>query len=205
MITSQVTRAALLLAIPAILAPSLAGAQELGWEAYGRDVQGTRYLPAREITRDNVRRLEPAWSYRTGEADAAFATEAETSFEATPLVVEGTMYIGTPLGRVIALDPATGAERWTYDPKIARDVDYGDFASRGVSTWLDPEAPADAMCRRRIFVATAQSQLIAIDARDGRPCTGFGRNGIVDLKRGLRIQPFEPAAYAMTTPPVSVK
>src|SRR5438876_147218 len=112
------------------------------------------------------------------------------------------MYLGTPLGRVIALDPATGRERWVFDPKIKRDVSYGDFASRGVSTWLDESAPA--VCRRRIFVATAQSQLFALDARDGRSCAGFGRNGMVDLKAGLRIPPFEPGAYSMTSPPVVV-
>ena len=200
----QITRTACLVVLSAGIAPGIAVAQEIGWDANGRDVQGTRYLPAREITRENVSRLEPAWTYRTGETDASFATEKETSFEVTPLVVDGTMYVGTPLGRVIALDPATGRERWVYDPKIARDVEYGDFASRGVSSWLDERAPADAVCRRRIFAATAQSQLIALDARDGRPCAGFGRDGMVDLTQGLRIPPFEPAAYSMTSPPVVV-
>jgi quinoprotein glucose dehydrogenase len=180
------------------------GAQEVAWTANGRDAQGTRYLPASEITRETVRRLEVAWTYRTGEAEPAFATRKPTAFEATPLVVDGTMFVGTPLGRVIALDPATGMERWIFDPKIARDVTYGDFASRGVSTWLDPAAPADAACRRRIFVATAQSQLFAIDARDGTPCTTFGRGGSVNLKEGLRIPPFEPQAYSITSPPVVV-
>src|SRR5690242_14015435 len=114
------------------------------------------------------------------------------------------MYLGTPLGRVIALDPATGRERWVFDPEIRRDVTYGDFASRGVSYWLDSAAPADAPCRQRIFVANAQSQLVAIDARSGRRCVGFGRDGIVDLTTGLRIPPFQPQAYSMTSPPVVV-
>ena len=179
-------------------------AQEVSWSANGRDIQGTRYSPAAEITRANVSKLEVAWTYRTGEAGPEFATKKPTAFEATPLVVDGTMYVGTPLGRVIALDPATGEERWVFDPKIARDVTYGDFASRGVSTWLDASATADAACRRRIFVATAQSQLIAIDARDGTPCPMFGRNGSVNLKEGLRIPPFEAQAYSMTSPPVVV-
>src|SRR5436190_3233237 len=179
-------------------------AQEIGWTANGRDVQGTRYLPASEIARETVGRLEVAWTYRTGEADPRFATRKPTAFEATPLVVDGTMFVGTPLGRVIALDPATGRERWVFDPKILRDVTYGDFASRGVSTWLDESAPAGAACRRRIFVATAQSQLFALDARDGRPCAGFGGNGLVDLKAGLRIPALEPGAYSMTSPPVVV-
>jgi quinoprotein glucose dehydrogenase len=201
---SQIVRRALLTTLSATAASYAASGQEIGWPANGRDVEGTRYLPAHEIARENVARLELAWTYRTGEADAAFATDEETSFEATPLVVDSMMYVGTPLGRVIALDPATGRERWVYDPKIARDVGYGDFASRGVSTWLDPDAPAGAPCRRRIFVATAQSQLVALDARDGEPCAAFGRGGMVDLTQGLRIPPFERAAYSMTSPPVVV-
>src|SRR3989442_900863 len=186
------------------IAPAALDAQEVDGRANGRDVQGTRYSPAAEITRKNVSRLELAWTYRTGETDAGFKTEKATAFEATPLVVDGTMYIGTPLGRVIALDPATGRERWVFDPKIKRDVSYGDFASRGVSTWLDESAPVGAACRRRVFVATAQSQLFALDGRDGHPCARFGRNGMVDLKAGLRIPPFEPGAYSMTSPPVVV-
>ena len=178
--------------------------QEIGWTANGRDPEGTRYLPASVITRENVSRLEVAWIYRTGEADSRFATRKPTAFEATPLVIEGTMYVGTPLGRVIALDAATGKERWTFDPDIARNITYGDFASRGVSAWLDPTAAADAACRRRIFVATAESQLYAIDARDGRACPGFGKQGMVDLKSGLRIAPFEPAAYSVTSPPLVI-
>ena len=177
---------------------------EVGWVANGGDAFGTRYLPAAEITRGNVSRLEVAWTYRTGEADPRFATKKAASFEATPLVVDGTMYVGTPLGRVIALDPATGRERWVFDPKIARDVTYGDFATRGVSTWLDESAQANTVCRRRIFVATAQSQLFALDAGDGQPCAGFGQAGMVDLKVGLRIPPFEPQAYSMTSPPTVV-
>src|SRR5438132_1956716 len=192
-----VTAAPVLLALLALQTP-------VDWPAYGHDPQGTRYSPAAAIDRGNVARLEPAWTYRTGETGAAFKTTKPTAFEATPLVVDGVMYVGTPLGRVIALDPATGRERWVLDPKIKRDVTYDDVASRGAATWGDEAAPTGTGCRRRIFVATAQSQLIALDARDGRPCAGFGRSGIVDLKAGLRIAPFEPGAYSMTSPPLVV-
>lgn len=190
--------------LPVLLLALLALQTPADWPAYGRDPQGTRYSPAAAIDRGNVARLAPAWTYRTGETGPAFKTAKPTAFEATPLVVDGVMYLGTPLGRVIALDPASGRERWVFDPKIKRDVTYGDFASRGVATWVDEAAPAGAACHRRVFVATAQSQLIALDARDGRPCAGFGHSGIVDLKAGLRIAPFEPAAYSMTSPPVVV-
>src|SRR3989440_245378 len=175
--------------------------QEVDWSANGRDAQGTRYSPASEITRTNVNRLAVAWTYRTGRTGPGVTTDKPTACEPTSLVVDATVAVGPPLGRAIALAPATGRERWVFDPKIRRDVMYGDFASRGLSTWLDASAPAAAVCRRRIFVATAQSQLIALDARDGRPCAGFGRAGVVDLKAGLRIAPFEPGAYSVTSPP----
>src|ERR1044072_5087068 len=116
-----------------VLTLTVVEAQEVSWGANGRDAQGTRYLPASDITREAVARLEVAWTYRTGEAGPEFATRTPAACEPPPLVVDGPIFVGTPLGRVIALDPATGRERWTFDPKIARDVTYGDFASRGVS------------------------------------------------------------------------
>src|SRR3989442_15672527 len=129
------------------LAPAALDAQEVDWSANGRDAQGTRYSPASQITRQNVSRLEVAWTYRTGETDPRFKTEKPTAFEATPLLVDGTMYLGTPLGRVIALDPATGRERWGFAPKNKRDVGDGDFPSRGGSPWPHEPPPAGAGCR----------------------------------------------------------
>ncbi|HEX2166780.1 MAG TPA: pyrroloquinoline quinone-dependent dehydrogenase [Longimicrobiales bacterium] len=188
----------------AVVATCPAAAQEVDWVANGGDVLGRRWSPAHLITRENVSQLEVAWTYRTGEMGPQFETSKEPSFEATPIVSDGTMFVGTPLGRVIALDAATGEELWVFDPGIHRDIRYGDFATRGVSLWIDDDAAPDAVCRRTIFVATAQSQLIALDARNGRPCAGFGRDGMVDLTEGLRIAPFEPAAYTITSPPLVV-
>jgi quinoprotein glucose dehydrogenase len=176
---------------------------EVGWPVYGADLHGTRYLPDPGIHPGNVHRMEPAWTYRTGEAEPRFATRRRASFQATPLLVDGALYLSTPLGRVIALDPATGAERWVFDPEIRRDVPYGDFANRGLATWVDPEAPAGAACRRTLYVANAQSQLVALDAETGSPCPGFGGGGWVDLRSGLRIPPFEDQAYSMTSPPLA--
>lgn len=196
------TRGCLITGLASTIFAATLVAQEVDWPAYGRDLQGTRYLPADQITRENVKQLAVAWTYRTGEMEPRFATTKQTSFEATPLVIDGIMYVGTPLGRVIALDAASGRERWIFDPKIRRDVTYGDFASRGVSAWLDPQARPGTTCQRRIFVATAQSQLYALDAGTGQPCSQFGSAGMIDLKRGLRIPPFETQAYSITSPPL---
>ena len=172
------------------------------WPAYGRDKGGSRFSPLTQISRDTVSRLAVAWQYRTGETEPRFATNNETSLEVTPIFVEGTLYLSTPIGRVIALDPVSGTERWVFDPRIDRTVDYGDFTNRGVAAWLDPAAPAGAPCRLRIFVAPIDGRLIALDGRDGRPCGAFGEGGTVALKRTLRVAPFEPAAYEVTSPPV---
>src|ERR1700751_4708221 len=83
------------------------------WTAYGHDALGSRFSPLTQINRDNVSRLAVAWTYRTGEMSAS--TRQPAKFEATPLVVDGTLYLSTPFGRVIALDPETGRERWTFD------------------------------------------------------------------------------------------
>jgi len=174
------------------------------WTAYGRDAFGSRYAPLSTISRENVARLTPAWTYRTGEADSAFATRRPTSFEATPLVVDGGMYFSTPLGRVVALDPETGRERWVFDARVDRAVRFGDFTNRGVSTWVDPAASAGDRCRRRIYVATIDARLVALGAQDGRPCAGFGDGGTVNLRRGLRNAPEETAEYEVTSPPAVV-
>src|SRR5256885_748038 len=164
-------------------APSLAqAAPRTGdWPAYGHDAGGTRYSPLAEITPGNVARLRVAWVYRTGDY-----LRDRSRFEAAPLVVDGTLYVSTPLGHVIALDPERGIERWRYDARVSLEGDYGDFANRGVATWLDQTRGTALPCRRRIFLATVDARLIALDARTGRPCGDFGAGGEVDLAGGLR-------------------
>jgi quinoprotein glucose dehydrogenase len=174
------------------------------WPSYGRDPGGSRHSPLTQIDRANVARLEVAWTFHTGEAGVTPRRGRPPALEATPLVVDGTMYLSTPLGRVIALDPATGRERWRYDPGVDSERGYGDFASRGVSYWRDARASASAACARRIFMATIDARLVALDAGSGRPCPDFGSEGIVDLRRGLRVPPFEFQAFEMTSPPAVV-
>ena len=137
----QTARFLLLLAcVPAPAAAQAAPAES--WPAYGPDPQGTRLSPLTDITPANVGQLGVARRYRTGEADVK--TGRPTSLEATPIVVDGTLYFNTPLGRVIALDPETGAERWVFDAKVDRNSRFGDWVARGVSTWLDQAAPTGA-------------------------------------------------------------
>ena len=97
-----------------------------------------------------------------------------SGFETTPILVDGRLYLTTPFNRVIALDPATGKQIWSYDPKIDQSLDYGDgLINRGVATWLDPSLAAGKVCKRRIFESTLDARLIALDAATGVPCPGL--------------------------------
>jgi len=172
------------------------------WPSYGNDPGGTRYSPLGQIDRANVMHLRVAWTYRTGEAAGA-PPYGHIAFEATPLMVDGTLFLSTPYNRVIALDPQTGAERWTYDPAVDRVRRLAIVTSRGVSTWLDPTAAPGQACRRRIFVATVDSRLIAVDAAGGKPCADFGRDGQVDLTQGIKVID-NACCYQVTSPPAVV-
>jgi quinoprotein glucose dehydrogenase len=173
------------------------------WSAYGHDQLGSRFSPLTRINRANVARLTRVWTYRTGEAGVQ--TQRPAKLEATPLMVDATLYLSTPFGRAIALDPATGQERWSYDAHPNRGGNWGDFANRGVSTWLDRAAPLGTPCRRRIFLPTVDARIIALDAGTGRPCRAFGDSGTVYLTRGLRNPPFEAEEYALTSPPAVIR
>jgi quinoprotein glucose dehydrogenase len=178
------------------------------WRAYGRDQLGSRWSPLAEITRENVGRLEAAWTYHTGETSAEFAGgRRQRSLEVTPLVADGRMFISTPLGRVMALDPETGRELWKFDPKVDRGIAFGDFTSRGVSYWTDRRqagSRARRSCVRRVIVATIDGRLIALDAERGTPCAAFGDGGTVNLRGSLRNKPFEAAEYEVTSPPAII-
>ncbi|HEX6575020.1 MAG TPA: pyrroloquinoline quinone-dependent dehydrogenase [Gemmatimonadaceae bacterium] len=173
------------------------------WIAYGRSAGGDRYSPASQITRDNVNSLVPAWTYRTGEND--IKTRRPAKLEVTPLMVDRTLYISTPLGKVAALDPITGKELWTFQADVDATTGWGDFANRGVSTWVDRTTPVTAHCHRRIFANTIDGRIFALDSRTGRKCTGFGTDGVIDLRRGLTNTPFEFAEYQLTSPPAVIR
>jgi quinoprotein glucose dehydrogenase len=174
------------------------------WASYGGDPGGARHSPLAQITRENVARLAVAWRFSTGEAAPAYTTGRATSFEATPLVVGGTMFLSTPLGRVFALDAATGRERWRYNASVVRAAKFGDFTNRGVSYWIDRTATRDAPCRAQVILATIDARLITLDAATGAPCQRFGDGGIVDLRVGLRTAPYEFEEYEVTSPPAVI-
>jgi quinoprotein glucose dehydrogenase len=152
------------------------------WTAYAHDSAGTKYSSAAQITRENVHNLQPAWTYRTGDFVIGDAMARD---ETTPLFVDNVLYASTPFGGVRAIDGDTGTEHWSFDSQLDLSSGYGDFTNRGVSTWLDPSSAVAAACHRRIFVATVDARLIALDAGTGVPCNDFGSRGVVVLNRDV--------------------
>ena len=175
---------------------SLAGAQE--WPFYGGDAGGTRYSSLQQINPRNVGRLKQVWTYHTREVtrgDRSTERHRIAPFESTPLVIDGVLYFTTPSSRVIALDAETGNEIWRFDPQAGLRGPHRFHQNRGVAYWQDSRGND-----RRILYGTFDGRLIALDARSGKPCRDFGKDGVVDLRDGLTgLQP--ETEYAVTSPP----
>src|SRR2546426_5400119 len=167
------------------------------WPAYGRDPGGSRYSPLKQIDRNNVNSLKAVWTFRTGASDVKGRSVNNAAFEATPILVDGTLYLSTPFNRVFALDPAKGTERWSYDPKVDLTKSYSEVTSRGVSSWTDSRTG-----KRRIYIGTIDARLIALDAATGEPCGDFGQDGQVDLTRDVRL--VDRGDYQVTSPPAVI-
>jgi quinoprotein glucose dehydrogenase len=156
-----------------------------GWGYWGGTSGGTRYSAAKQITPENVDDLEIAWRYSTGELQRrGEAAHANSSTQTTPILVDGNLIFCTPFNRMIALDPATGRERWVVDAQLQMDhqIPY-QYNCRGVSQWRDPQAAPGAVCATRIFMSTVDSRILAVDSRSGRRCPDFGTNGEIAVER----------------------
>jgi len=163
------------------LAATAAQGAEPGWPYYGGDAGGQRYSGAARITPANVSGLTAAWTYSTGDIVSKGEAMRRASFEATPILDEGRLFLCSPFDEVSALDPGTGREIWRFDPKIDPRVHYANsFVCRGVAWWHDP-AKKSGSCASRVFLATNDRRLIALDASTGRLCPDFGDNGTIRI------------------------
>jgi len=161
------------------------------WSAYGGTSNGLRFSDLKQITRDNVSNLQVAWTYHTGDLRAS-DDASEYTFEATPLKVNNSVYFCTPHNEIHALNPETGALKWKYQPKKEASYLQQHQTCRGVSYYdggqqaqADTGAASPAICRKRIFNASNDAKLIALDADTGKLCADFGNNGVVDLHANM--------------------
>ena len=172
------------------------------WVAYGGTQGAQRYSPLTQITPDNVGRLERAWVAHTRDLPEDMKDNSYGA-ETTPLKIGDTLYLCSAKNILIALDPATGDERWRYDPQVPDEWIPYTAACRGVAYYEVAGAEADAPCAHRIIEGTLDARLIAVDARTGRPCADFGTNGSVSILPGMG--PVVPGMVSITSPPVVVR
>jgi len=192
------------------------------WPAYGRTTSGERFAPFEQINKTNVKDLQVAWTYRTGDLAVDGA-----EYQVTPLKVDDTVYLCTPLSKVVAVDATTGKEKWRFDPqavvsestqgwKRCRGVGYADLdaldaasasadagaAPQGAAMAGTPSAPA--VCRKRIIETTIDARLLALDAETGALCEDFGDKGYVDLGIGIAPAPeaSDAGTYNVTSAPL---
>ena len=155
------------------------------WRAFGAEAANTKYSPLEQITADNFTDLEIAWRWKSLSAEVASRDETVRPgpFKTAPLMVGGLVYVSTALGQVAAIDAGNGALIWFYDPRtyerLERPANMG-WQHRGVSYWED-ERSDDA----RIFIATHDLLLVAMNARTGQLYSEFGSHGVVDLSTSL--------------------
>jgi quinoprotein glucose dehydrogenase len=156
------------------------------WANYGNDRGAMRYSPLTQITPANVTSLKVAWTYHMKPADATRVATSET----TPLVVGNVMYLGSPYGRIVALDATTGKELWVYKlPGNTRP------APRGMAYW-----PGDDKYAPELLFGTNDGKMMAIDVKTGKPAEGFGDHGVVNLKTPEIMRGYDKN-YALTSPP----
>lgn len=180
------------------------------WIAYGGDRGASKYSSLDQINRDNVKNLELAWSYRTGDGEGSRPDVDSYGLGTTPIrlpeEIGGALILCSAFDRLIALNAATGEEIWSFDPQVKRGVRGIQYKCRGVVQWHDVQADSAAICAWRIFMITVDQRLMAFDARTGNPCQDFGDGGTVDMVPHIDATPPAPDTAGVHTymPPVIV-
>ncbi len=203
-ITTRVTLAAMSVFVIALLAanysyeigtPSAAGTGTVNnanesWAHYGSSKSGTRFAAADQINLDNVDQLEIAWQTRT---------KVPGAFKGTPIQIDDGLYMCTGQNIIVSLDPDTGEERWRFDPKIKTAM-FGFWDTcRGITYYELPEDASSDVCPKRIFTATTDARMFAVDSVTGERCSDFGVDGEISLLPGMG--DVKPGFYFVTSPP----
>lgn len=152
------------------------------WHDYPGDNFGWKYSPLGQINKDNVRNLRVAWRWKTADREIQLSDPLlrASRYEDTPLMVAGTVYTVTPLNMVAALDPATGQQKWLFDPHSYKEPKphSNGWATRGLSYWSEGD-------KGRILLSTTDGYIYAIDTKTGKADPAFGNAGRVDLTEGV--------------------
>nr|WP_024965376.1 membrane-bound PQQ-dependent dehydrogenase, glucose/quinate/shikimate family [Pantoea sp. IMH] len=180
------------------LKPVDKAAEQKNWDNYGNTPGGSRFVALDQITRDNIKDLKVAWTYRTGDIPES-PTGNGAEDQQTPLQIGDVLYLCTPHNNVIAVNADTGKEIWKHEVNAqaevwnrCRGLAYFDATKPltqptvpGSTPVSQVTLPAGDSCQRRLLMNTIDARLIAVNADNGELCQRFGNNGEVDLKAGL--------------------
>jgi quinoprotein glucose dehydrogenase len=161
----RILHAAAILLTSTLVTSVLSQARDVNWVINGGE-HNIRYSPLTQITKSNVKSLQVAWTYESGDHFAG------SEMQSNPIVIDGVLYATTPTLKVVAVNAATGKEIWKFDPSDGA-VARARVRHRGVTVHAD-----------RVFV-TYRHLLFALDKTTGKPIPSFGANGRVDLREGL--------------------
>ncbi|WP_435955198.1 glucose/quinate/shikimate family membrane-bound PQQ-dependent dehydrogenase [Dryocola sp. BD626] len=173
------------------------------WPAYGRNQEGQRYSPLKQINDKNVGQLKEAWSFQTGDVKRA-TDPGEITNEVTPIKIRDTLYLCTAHQQLFALDAATGKQKWKFDPRLDTNPSFQHVTCRGVSYHeatadnASPDVVSD--CPRRIILPVNDGRLFAINADNGQLCESFANKGILNLQTNMPVT--TPGMYEPTSPPI---
>jgi quinoprotein glucose dehydrogenase len=195
-------RLSILLALICISPSTLAQSTSdiVDWPNFGNDLASTRYSPLAQIDQDTVDDLEVAWRWTVPDAEIIQQTNVRSGqFKATPIMVRGVLYTSTPMNQIAAIDSRNGETLWVHDPgAYERGIPANSgFQHRGVAYWTDGSD-------ERIIIATGTRQLIALNARTGKPYLEFGTDGWVDLGKGYGRE-FNERQLGFNSPPIIVR
>lgn len=175
-------------------------AQPGQWPTFSGGPMAQKYSPATQITPRNVAGLRRVWSLHTGDVSdgtpgpggrGPAKTKGRTSWSATPLFVNNTLYVSTPYSRIFAVDPGTGKVKWIYNPK-ANLKKLRIIKSRGLAYWHSSTPVAGQPCQKILYVGTEDSKLHAVSADTGKPCPGFAAHGVLDINQWNTVNPSLP-------------
>lgn len=154
------------------------------WDSFHGQLNAQKYSPLDQINADNVGELEKVWELHTGDVADGSGDLPATVWSATPVFANDTLYIGTPFYRIIALDPASGEEKWSFDTQSSLEaLTQPALKNRGVAYWEADDPVAGESCQKIIYMGTMDAQLFAVDADSGEPCQGFADNGVLNANQ----------------------
>lgn len=167
-------------------APSAATSQV--WDTFNGQLSARKYATDSQITPANVRHLKMAWQLHTGDVSKGHGKIPATVWSATPLFVNDTLYVGTPFYRIFAINPGTGKVKWIFDPHATlKAMTQPEMKSRGVAYWQAKHPVPGQACQKIVYGGTMGGKLDAVDADTGKPCTGFGDNGVLNLNQWNKV------------------